>query len=167
MFRFIDNLDRQFGNGSVWTLTRTGSDGPELVLTPAMVNWLVQEILISPSLSSWFLPSLLVSLVLYHHLSTQSYVIPIYLSMQWSWVSTEYSIHWVQHTPSTAYTEYSIDRVQHTPSTAYTEYSIHRVLHHHKIHYLQLPGTLSSLSAPECTQLSAFPRLRVKLWIKS
>jgi len=39
---------------------------------------------------------------------------------------TEYSIHRVQHTPSTsihrvqAYTEY-----KHTPSTAYTEYSIH------------------------------------------
>jgi len=35
---------------------------------------------------------------------------------------TEYSIHRVQHTPSTAYTEYSIHRVQHTPSTAYTKY---------------------------------------------
>jgi len=42
---------------------------------------------------------------------------------------TEYSIHWVQHTPSTAYTEYSIHQIQHTPSIAYTEYSIHRVQH--------------------------------------
>jgi hypothetical protein len=38
---------------------------------------------------------------------------------------TEYSIHRVQHTLSTAYTEYSIHQVQHTPTTAYTEYSIH------------------------------------------
>jgi len=35
--------------------------------------------------------------------------------MPWSWVDTEYSIHRVQHTPSTAYTEYSIHRVQHPP----------------------------------------------------
>ena len=49
--------------------------------------------------------------------------------MPWSWVDTEYSIHQVQHTLSTAYTKYSIHRVQHTPSTAYTEYSIHRVQH--------------------------------------
>jgi len=32
-FRFIYNPDRQFGNGSVWTRTRTQSDGPELLLT--------------------------------------------------------------------------------------------------------------------------------------
>jgi len=38
--------------------------------------------------------------------------------MAWSWVDTEYSIHRVQHTPSTAYTEYSIHRVQHTLSIA-------------------------------------------------
>jgi len=36
---------------------------------------------------------------LYHHRRTQSYVIPPYLCMSWSWVDTEYSIHWVQHTP--------------------------------------------------------------------
>jgi hypothetical protein len=32
-FGFIDNIDRQFGNGSVWTLTRTQSEGPEPFLT--------------------------------------------------------------------------------------------------------------------------------------
>jgi len=32
-FGFIDNPDRQFGNGSVWTHTRTRSDGPEPLLT--------------------------------------------------------------------------------------------------------------------------------------
>jgi len=49
--------------------------------------------------------------------------------MPWSGVNTEYSIHWVQHTPSTACTEYSIHRVQHSLSTAYTAYCIHCVLH--------------------------------------
>jgi len=32
-FGFIDDPDRQFGNGSVWTRTRTRSDGPEPLLT--------------------------------------------------------------------------------------------------------------------------------------
>jgi len=32
-FRFIDDPDRQFGNGTVWTRTRTRSDGPEPLLT--------------------------------------------------------------------------------------------------------------------------------------
>ena len=32
-FKFIDDPDRQFGNGSVWTRTRTQSDGPEPLLT--------------------------------------------------------------------------------------------------------------------------------------
>jgi len=51
--------------------------------------------------------------------------------MSWHRVQTytEYSIHHVQHTPSTAYTKYSIHQVQHTPSTAYTKYSIHQVQH--------------------------------------
>ena len=49
--------------------------------------------------------------------------------MPWSRVNTEYSIHLVQHTPSTPYTEYSIHRVQHTPSTASTVHSIHLVQH--------------------------------------
>jgi len=66
---------------------------------------------------------------LHTHRRTHSLVIPHYLYIQSSWVDTEYSIHWVQHTPNTVYTEYSIHRVQHTPSTAYTEYSIHRVEH--------------------------------------
>jgi len=34
-----------------------------------------------------------------HHRRTQSWVIPLYLSMTWSWVDTEYSIHRVQHPP--------------------------------------------------------------------
>ena len=32
-FGFIDDPDRQFRNGSVWTRTRTRSDGPEPLLT--------------------------------------------------------------------------------------------------------------------------------------
>jgi hypothetical protein len=32
---FIDDPDRQFGNGSVWTRIRTRSDGPEPLLTLA------------------------------------------------------------------------------------------------------------------------------------
>ena len=32
-FGFIADLDRQFGNGLVWTQIRTRSDGPELLLT--------------------------------------------------------------------------------------------------------------------------------------
>ena len=52
---------------------------------------------------------------------TQSWVIPLYLSMPWSRVNTEYRIHRAQHTPSTAYTEHSIHRVQHTPSTPSTQ----------------------------------------------
>jgi len=45
------------------------------------------------------------SLCLYHHRRTQSSVISLYLSMPWLWVNTEYSIHRVQHTPSTASTQ--------------------------------------------------------------
>ena len=78
-----------------------------------------------------------ISLCLVHNSTiiarTQSWVIPLYLSMPSSWVNTECSIDRVQHTPSTAYTEYSIHRVQHTPSTAYTKYSIHQVQHTPKI----------------------------------
>ena len=32
-FGFIDDPERQFGNGSVWTRTQTRSDGPEPLLT--------------------------------------------------------------------------------------------------------------------------------------
>jgi len=32
-FGFIDNSDDQFGSGSVWTGTRTQSDGPEQLVT--------------------------------------------------------------------------------------------------------------------------------------
>jgi len=43
-----------------------------------------------------------------YHRRTQSYVIPVCLSMLWSWVDTEYSIQRPQHTPSTAHTQYGI-----------------------------------------------------------
>jgi len=36
---FIDDPDRQFGNGSVWTLTRTRSDSPEPLLTLAKTQF--------------------------------------------------------------------------------------------------------------------------------
>ena len=42
---------------------------------------------------------------LYHHRRTQRLLIPLYLSMPWSWVNTEHGIHHVQHTLSTAYTQ--------------------------------------------------------------
>jgi len=45
---------------------------------------------------------------------------------------------------SIAYTEYSMHRVQHTPSTAYTEFSIHQVQHPSKI--VCLPFILSITS---------------------
>ena len=44
--------------------------------------------------------------------------------MPWSWVDTEYSIHWVLH----------------TPSTPHAEYCIHQVLHHLEIHCLAAPS---------------------------
>ena len=62
------------------------------------------------------------SLFLYLHLRTRSQVIAIFLSMQCSWVNTEYSIHRVLHTPSTAYTKYCIYRVLHTPFTASSQH---------------------------------------------
>jgi len=49
--------------------------------------------------------------------------------MPWSRFNTEYSIHQVQHTPSTAYIEYSMHRVLQMPCTTYIKYSMHRVLH--------------------------------------
>jgi len=103
----------------------------------------------------------------YHHLRTRSWLLPLYLSMPWSRVNTEYSIHRVQHTPSTAYTEYRTHRVRHTPSTAYTEYCIHHILHHPKIDRVPLPASLSSLSKPCWTQFPTFPQLRVNQWIVS
>jgi len=72
----------------------------------------------STSFSSTFPISPFLVPQLYRHRRPQSSVIPFYPSMLWLWVDTEYSIHQVQRTPSTAYTEYSIYRVQHTQSTA-------------------------------------------------
>jgi len=88
---------------------------------------------LSPGFSWWFPISSHLSLShpqLYHHLRTPRYVIPRYLSMPWSWVNIEYSIHWVLH----------------IPSTAYTEYCIHRGLQYPKINCLLLLGS-SHLSA--------------------
>ena len=75
--------------------------------------------------------------------------------MPWVWVNTEYSIHRVKHTPSTAYTTYSIHPVQHTPSTAYTVDSIHQVQHapstaytKYSIHQVQHPP--STASSQDC-----------------
>jgi hypothetical protein len=53
---------------------------------------------------------------LYHHLRTQSKLIPLYLSMQWSRANTEYSIHRLQ-----AYAEYSMHRAWYTPRTEPSE----------------------------------------------
>jgi len=97
--------------------------------------------------------------------------------MPWSRVNTEYSVHRVQHTPSTAYTEYSIHRVKHTLNTAYTEYSIHRVQHTLSSAYTaycifprstvpRSQPVFSALSGPCCTKFSTFPQLRVNQWIE-
>jgi len=37
-FGFIDDLDRQFGNGLVWTRTQTRGDGPDPLLTLHMAE---------------------------------------------------------------------------------------------------------------------------------
>jgi len=71
--------------------------------------------------------------------------------MPWARLNTEYSIHWVQH----------------TQSTAYTEYYIHRILHQPMMDQLPLPASLSSLGRPCCTQFSTFAQLRVDHWIES
>ena len=48
-----------------------------------------------------FIPHLsLSSSQLYHHCSTKSFVIPFYLSMSWSQLDTEYSVHHFQHPPT-------------------------------------------------------------------
>jgi len=39
-FGFIDDLDRQFGNGSVWTRTRTWGDCPDPLLTLVLLQWM-------------------------------------------------------------------------------------------------------------------------------
>ena len=88
--------------------------------------------------------------ILYHHLRTRSWVIPVYFGMPWSRDNTEYSIHRV-----------IIHRVQHTLSTTssasciITEHSIQHLLQHSMINWLPHPASLSSLSTPRCTQFSA------------
>jgi len=61
---------------------------------------------------------------LHHHLRTWCYAITLYLSMPCSSVNIKYSIHRGQHTSWSAYADYSIPWVQHTPSTAFTVYCI-------------------------------------------
>jgi len=78
---------------------------------------------------------------LYHHLRTQSWVIPLYLSMPWSWLNTEYTIHQVQHHP----------KIDSLPLTA----------------SFLLPPSFPSLSGCCCTQLSTIPQLQVNQWIES
>jgi len=56
-FGFIDDPDRQFGNSSVWTLTRTRSDGPEPLLTLLLIHWSLCDqkkfLRASPIVFSW------------------------------------------------------------------------------------------------------------------
>jgi len=68
---------------------------------------------------------------LYHHLRTQCQVIPPYLSMPWSWLNNEYSIHQGQHHP----------KIDSLPLPA-------RFLH---------PGSFPSLGGCCCTRLSTSP----------
>jgi hypothetical protein len=74
------------------------------------------RMMISP-LSSLFSHS---RVQLYHHLTTQSSFIALYLSIPWSTVSTEYIMHRVQHTRSKEYTNYSIHWVLHTRRTTWS-----------------------------------------------
>jgi len=101
-------------------------------------------------------------LQLYHHLRTRSYVIPVYLSIQYSIVTTEYRTH-----PAQAYTQCSIHPIQHRPSTAYTEQYIPRSLQYPKVDCLLLAANLSSLCRPCCIQFSTFPHLQVNQWMES
>jgi len=94
-----------------------------------MVNPHIHKVLLSPSFSWWIPASPFISLylILSRDLRTRNDIVTFYLSMPWSRVNSKYSIHWVQHVPSTACTEYSLLRVKHAPSTACTDYSIHWV----------------------------------------
>ena len=77
--------------------------------------------------------------------------------MAWSRVTTKYSIHRVQHTPSTAYTEYSMHWVLHTPRIASSQ----------DRRYSCSQPVFSSLGRPWCSQFSTLPQLRVNQWIES
>jgi len=111
-------------------ITETRSSKPnQASSTPDFSYLLVSSILFL----SWSPMSLFLVLNSAIITRTQSQVILLYLSVPSSWVDTECSIHWVQHTVSAAYTKCSIHPVQHTPSAANSECSIHRVLHKHRI----------------------------------
>jgi len=116
-FGFIDNPDRQFGNGSGWTRTRTRTDGPEPLLTlPGG-----RETFNFPSDGTRFSQSRQ-SRLEHPRVSDGNY------SCCW-WAYTQYSIHPIQHSPSTVSTRHHVERVQHQPSTASTKYSVDPVLH--------------------------------------
>ena len=53
-FGFIDDPDRQFGNGSGWTRTRTRTDGPEPLLTLVTQDRKQKSLTLGwPSFSEW------------------------------------------------------------------------------------------------------------------
>jgi hypothetical protein len=102
----------------IWTHTCHNRDGK---LTCAQSSLKSQfRMMNSPIFShlSLFRPQL------HHHLKTWSWVNPLHVTMPWSIVNIEYSIHLVQCTPRTAYINYSIHQLQHTLSTTYIVYSI-------------------------------------------
>jgi len=106
-----------------------------------MINWLAHEVLLSPSFSKWFHSSPFISLFLYHHLCTQSWDIPIYLFMQWSWVNTKSSIHWVLHYPK-------MDSLPH-PASLSSRIS----------HLLMSHVVLNSLHSHDCELTNAYSLL--------
>ena len=60
-FGFIDDPDRQFGNDSVWTRTRTRRDGPEPLLTLHSIDAQYQNVAVTAPRS--LLPSKAASLL--------------------------------------------------------------------------------------------------------
>jgi len=74
---------------------------------------------------------------------------------------TEYTIHRVQHTPSTAYTTYCIPQVPHTPSTSNTDYYKYCIWHYPMMDCLPAPASHSALSWPSCMHFLTFPQLQL------
>jgi len=126
---------------SVWFYKGSG-------LVPAeteMVQWLTHQIRHVP-VSHDDLPHLSPSrLQLYNHLRTRSWVMPLNLSMAWSWVYPEHSIHQVQHILSTAYTAYCViptPTVSRSLPVSHLS-ADHVVLNSLHSHYFQLINELS------------------------
>ena len=92
--------------------------GSELIPTVSGIgNWLAHEILASPGFSSWFPPPRLIShFLVVNSTITKEHEVKSSLCMSPSHdqvltpstANTEFGIHWVQHTLSTAYTTYCI-----------------------------------------------------------